>query len=1445
VTSRVLDLDGRVVGRRPELTLLDDALAAAGRHGGECVLLSGVPGVGKSTLIHAFGGEVSRRNGVFAYGRYQEGIHAPYSALGDALAAMVSAMDATGPGERDRWRAELNRGMYPVAGALRALIPGFDSMLDGPEMVDLEAADARHRLQRAAIRLVSITASYRPVVLAIDDLQRADRDSLLLLSQLLTVSIRNVLLLGAHRAGEFDPGSMRFARPPRSLELEPLSVAELGQLLAHVCGTSVELGHVAAEFHHRTGGNPLQVRQLLRRAQREGALCPAGPSGRPEWDLRALTSIEITGNVAEFLGRAIEQLPPAERAVLSSLACLGREFDLADATAAAAQSAELVARTLWSALDLRLLEAVDAVGRRIGHVIDQAARYRFSHDRVAEAARAGLSGEAQREVHLRLGRRLAERGDDLLFEAARHLGIGGLGLADDAERARFAELLRRASVKARAQASFRLALETCRDGLALLGERRWAEHLSLARELQLGAAEAAYLVADGAALESLLAEAEAVLHEPADRAHLAFLRLKGQVAEHRLQEAVRTGLDALEALGEPLPRRATKTTLAGALLRMRLTMRGWSNARLLRLPRCADRRLIEIQLILGELRNISYIVRPNLFPLIVRKELDLTLTHGLAPSSPVAIASYGLLLVMTGDLVGSQRFGEVGLQLAERPEFREAWAQTLFLHMNFIRHWRHPIREGLPRLRDAVREALDQGDQEYGGFLAAVLLSQSFWAGRPLAELDAFAQSVIPHIASQRVPSALCRATQQVCLNLMGRCADPFLLAGESGYDERQVLPSARREQDEVALSAAATMKLGLHFWSGDHAGAVPAADVALRHIGGMTGTAVVQLIHLHNALSRIRTAPGDRSTARAVSGCLALHRKWAAAAPANYAAPSFLVEGAWARARHDLTRAERHLDRALALAEEHQLPLISALAHEEAAALYAQTGRMSLSELMLRMAHDRWLSVGMAARRDRLEQAHPWLLHHELVQPGSATVDPVGLHRLIHALPEARTADGLAEVLLRAVADTTGATRVLLLAAEGEGFQVRAVRSAGVTTMDEGVCAEAPYDGSLVEDVARSGRPLVVAAGIQAQDALGTCGPNGAVALAVPVRVRDKTVGVVYAEHPGPAGAFHAGHEEAVVVLCAQAAAPLWNFELEGKLRAAEEHRRSLVDAQARFVPVELLRMLDIEDLRRVRSGYRIEREMTVLICDIRGYTTLLEGMNVSEASELTMAFLRAVEVPIITNNGMVQDIRGDEILAVFSARPDDAVRAGLAILRSLREHNGERATRGSAELRVGIGINTGPVALGLVGGVNRMVLTVLGDAVNLAARVESTNKRYGTALLISEQTHAGLADADRFDIRRMERVMVVNRRKPVTIYEVYDEDPEPLRVAKRAAQPAFAEAFAKFDAGDVGAARAAFVRCRELFPEDQVAPLHLAHCDAMARGELSPGHEVALLHK
>jgi predicted ATPase len=385
VTTPLLDLDGRVVDRRQELTELRAAVDAAGRGGGGCVLLSGAPGVGKSTLIQAFGVEVSRRDCVFAYGRCRDGAPAPYAALGDALTALVRTMEATGPAERDGWRADLVAEMSSLSGILGELVPDLARVLgETSQVADLDAADARRRLHHAVIRLLSGTASYRPVVLAIDDLQWADRDTLLLLSELLTVSLRNVLVLGAHRAGEFESGSATLSSASlRSIELNPLTRDDVEELLAAVSGRGVELGDVAAEFQHRTGGNPLQVRQLLYRAQREGALTPVGPGGRPSWDLRVLASLEVTATAAEFLGRYLSQLSPQDRSVLSSLSCFGGEFDLNDATAAAAQPPDVVAQALWACLELRLLEAVDSGGRRIANAISRDARYRFSHDRVA------------------------------------------------------------------------------------------------------------------------------------------------------------------------------------------------------------------------------------------------------------------------------------------------------------------------------------------------------------------------------------------------------------------------------------------------------------------------------------------------------------------------------------------------------------------------------------------------------------------------------------------------------------------------------------------------------------------------------------------------------------------------------------------------------------------------------------------------------------------------------------------------------------------------------------------------------------------------------------------------------------------------------------------------------------------------------------------------------
>ena len=187
-------------------------------------------------------------------------------------------------------------------------------------------------------------------------------------------------------------------------------------------------------------------------------------------------------------------------------------------------------------------------------------------------------------------------------------------------------------------------------------------------------------------------------------------------------------------------------------------------------------------------------------------------------------------------------------------------------------------------------------------------------------------------------------------------------------------------------------MKLGLLFWYGDDAGALPVADEIEGLLAGLSGTPSEPLFHLVNAFSRIEVAPWERATTRAVRRALALHERWAAAAPANYAAPEALVRGAWLRARGEFGAAERHLDRAIALADQHQLPLVGALAHEQAAALYVQTGRPTLQRFMVRAADERWVSLDIVVRCERLTPSTPGRSAGELVTPGSGTVDPVVL---------------------------------------------------------------------------------------------------------------------------------------------------------------------------------------------------------------------------------------------------------------------------------------------------------------------------------------------------------------------------------------------------------------------------------------------------------------------
>ncbi len=287
---------------------------------------------------------------------------------------------------------------------------------------------------------------------------------------------------------------------------------------------------------------------------------------------------------------------------------------------------------------------------------------------------------------------------------------------------------------------------------------------------------------------------------------------------------------------------------------------------------------------------------------------------------------------------------------------------------------------------------------------------------------------------------------------------------------------------------------------------------------------------------------------------------------------------------------------------------------------------------------------------------------------------------------------------------------------------------------------------------------------------------------------------------------------------------------------------RQQLVDTEkafGRFVPKEFLQFLSIDNVRGVRLGMQAERKLTILFADIRNFTGLSETMTPQENFDFLNSYLSQMEPMIVPFRGLIDKFIGDAIMALFPEETDDAVRSALAMLERLDNYNKGRTRAGYQPIKIGIGINTGIVMLGTVGGIGRMEGTVISDAVNLASRLEDMSKTFGVPLLISEHTLNSLEDPSRYCIRFLARNRAKGKLEAQSVYEVFDADPPPMRAAKLRTRKRFEEAMAFYFVADIFRARTRLVRCLDENPDDTPARLYLARCDDYLRNGHAEGIE------
>jgi class 3 adenylate cyclase len=238
------------------------------------------------------------------------------------------------------------------------------------------------------------------------------------------------------------------------------------------------------------------------------------------------------------------------------------------------------------------------------------------------------------------------------------------------------------------------------------------------------------------------------------------------------------------------------------------------------------------------------------------------------------------------------------------------------------------------------------------------------------------------------------------------------------------------------------------------------------------------------------------------------------------------------------------------------------------------------------------------------------------------------------------------------------------------------------------------------------------------------------------------------------------------------------------------------------------------------------VQLDMSILFADIRNFTTLSEQLTPEENFKFINTYLSQMEPAILDNNGFIDKYIGDAIMALFSRNANDAVRAGIDMLHRLTQYNKVRIDSAQPPIQIGIGINTGSLMLGTVGGPHRMDSTVISDAVNLASRLEGLTKYYGVSLLIAHHTFGSLYHPIEYAFRVIDRLQVKGKSEMVSVFEIFDADPALLRDGKLKTKSKFEKALFLYNKHSFGEAGKLFQRCLDINPSDRVAQIYLERC-------------------
>jgi PAS domain S-box-containing protein len=1181
----------KLYGREREIDALLAAFDRVVAHNtAELVLVSGYSGVGKSTVVNELHKALVPKRGLFASGKFdQYKRDIPYTTLAQAFQTLVRQILAKSEAEVGPWRDSLSEALGPNGQLVVNLIPEVEFVIGKqPPVPDLPPQDAQNRFQTVFRRFLGVFARpEHPLALFLDDLQWLDAATLDLLEHLVThPEVRNLLLVGAYRDNEISPSHPLRRKLDavskagvfvQEIRLAPLAREDLERLIADTL--SCAPGHaapLAQLVHEKTGGNPFFAIQFISALAEEGLLRFDHDAARWRWELDRVHAKGYTDNVVDLMIGKLTRLPVETQLALQQLACLGNVAEITMLSIVLGKSNEEVRSNLWDAVRLELVKPLDG-------------SYRFTHDRVQEAAYSLTPERLRAEAHLLIGRLLAahtaaEKREEAIFEIVNQLNRGAALITSRDECEQLAEFNLLAGRRAKATTAYASALTYLAAGRALLAEDSWERQYELTFSIEYHWAECELLTADLAAAEERLIMLSQRAGNLVDIAAVACLQLTLYTTLDRSDRGVKVCLEFLQRGGVHWSPHPTTDDVRREYERIWQHVGSRPIEALVDLPLMSNPEVHATLDVLTEVVTPALFTDENLLSLVICRMVNLSLEHGNSDGSCFAYVWFGMILgPHFGDYRAGFRFGRLGYDLVEKRGLHRYQARAYMSFGNLVMPWTRHIQTGRNLVRRAFDAANKIGDLTFAAYSCNNLNTNLLAAGDPLGDTQREAENGLDFAQKARFGLVIDIITAQLGLIRTLRGLTP-----EFGSFNDERLSESQFEDHLQSDSRLAlpecwywVRKLQARVFANDYVSAIEAASKAQQLLWTSPSFFEVAEFHFYGALARAAQCDAASADDRGHHlEALAAHHKqlevWAENCPENFANRATLVAAEIARLEGRELEAERLYEQTIHSARTDGFVHNEALANELASRFYAARGFEKIARVYLQDARYGYLRWGADGKVRQLEQLHPHLRDAPTHASPTTTIGSPVAHLDVGSVLKAAQAvsseivlDKLIERLMRIAVEHAGAERGLLILFPGDEPRIAAEATTGrgqvEVTLRETVVSPAELPESLLYYVIRTRESVIiddalVQSAFSADEYIRQ--KRARSVLCLPMVKQSKLIGVLYLENNLASHVFTPTRIAVLELLESQAAISLENARLYDDLREREARIRRLVES-------------------------------------------------------------------------------------------------------------------------------------------------------------------------------------------------------------------------------------------------------------------------------------------